>query len=182
MLHENDLQCEKHCISEKTFFFVCVWRICVVLLSADFPPPGIRYLPVGCWQLHGVPCKDIGPHHCNEHGHNSCKSKLPSWCSTITTSMHHTSIVLQFHHTTPVCNFCAVHCDCVMCAIHSDRGGGQHFYVLSHPASCLQNQPIFIWHLIQCKCCKHIYCSLCFVYNFCIPKNAVDYCIFQNMH
>ena len=77
VLHENDLQCEKHCISEKTFFFVCVWRICVVLLSADFPPPGIRYLPVGCWQLHGVPCKDIGPHHCNEHGHNSsCKASI----------------------------------------------------------------------------------------------------------
>ena len=145
------------------FLFVRVWRICVVLLSADFPPPGIRYLPVGCWQLHGVPCKDIGPHHCNEHGHNSCKSKLPSWCSTITTSMHHIySTPVPPHHPRLQLLCCALWL-CNVC--YSFRSGGQHFYVLSHPASCLQNQPIFIWHLIQYKCCKHIHCSLCFVYT-----------------
>ena len=135
----------------KLFFFLWAceefaWYYWV--LTADFPPPGIRYLPVGCWQLHGVPCKDIGPHHCNEHGHNSCKSKLPSWCSTITTSMHHIYSILQFHHTTPVCNFCAVHCDCVMCAIHSDRGGDSTFMYYPTPPAAFRTNPFSfgIWY------------------------------------
>ena len=179
MFHENALQCESHCISEKTFFLVVsVWRICVVLLSADFPPPGIRYLPVGCWQLHGVPCKDIGSHHCNEHGLNSCKSKLPSWCSTTTASMHHIySTPVPPHHPRLQLLCCALWL-CNVCYSFGSGGDSTFMYYPTPPAAFRTNPFSFgIWYNANVADTFIVPYVLC-IPKFCIPKIALDYCIF----